>query len=344
MKMSRYDTAKNTDLVALAERMGFKVRPQGRHWTGNHCPVCGEDREGRARLSIFTSEQNIHRWKCFACGDGVGGTAIDFVVAATGCNANQAVNRLLEGTLSDVPSIAAAARSKLDVDREHDRLAEVLQIITTRALHDVPAVLEYLAHLKIGRNIVAAAIDQGRLRMLPSNPDDATRWLVSNVGSSLLREAGLWREGRSKPAIAYRPLLFLLPDMSGVECHVCREVDESEVKSISYGRLQWPWVLKGKHTNHFLIVDGAIDALSAATLGEDGGIMGLPGRYAWQESWFPRTRRHYGSSFVLGLDNKETGNRVSDAIAAKLSQLDIPFFRRTPPNGMSWNKLLQQQQ
>jgi hypothetical protein len=342
MKMSRYDTAKNTDLVALAERMGFKVLKQGRSWNGNHCPVCGESEDCSTRLSIFMSGSDIYRWKCFACGDR-GGTAIDFVVAVVGCSANQAVNRLLEGTLSDVPSIAAATRSKNDVDEEHDRLAEVLKIIGERAFADVPAVKGYLARLRIGGDVVAAAVEQGRLRMLPSSPDDATRWLVSNVGENLLRGSGLLREGRSKPAIAYRPLVFLLPEMTGAEFHACHEVDESEVKSISYGRLQWPWVLKGKHTDHFLIVDSAIDALSAATLGEDGGIMGLPGNYSWQGGWFQKTRKRYGSSFVLGLDNKDAGNRVSNAIAAKLSQLDIPFSRKPLPLGMDWNNVLQQQ-
>lgn len=343
MKTSRYDTAKNTDLVALAQRMGFKVLQQGRSWISNHCPVCGESEDSSTRLSIFMSGSDIYRWKCLACGDRVGGTAIDFVVAVVGCSANQAVNRLLEGTLSDVPCIAAEARSKHDVDEEHDRLAEVLQIIEQRAYSDVPAVKEYLARLKIGGDVVAAAVEQGRLRMLPSNPDDATRWLLSNVGEKLLRGSGLLREGRSKPAIAYRPLVFLLPMMTGAEFHVCHEVDESEVKSISYGRQLWPWVLKGQHTDHFLIVDSAIEALSAATLGEAGGIMGLPGNYAWQEGWFPKTRKHYGSSFVLGLDNKEVGNRVSDAIAEKLSQLDIPFSKKPLPKGMDWNNVLQLQ-
>jgi len=343
MKMSRYDTAKNTNLVALAEHMGFKVRQQGRSWGGSHCPVCGESEDGSDRLSIYMSGSEIYRWKCLNCGDGVGGTTIDFVVAAAGCSANQAVNRLLEGTLSSVPCISAATRSRDDVDEEHDRLAEVLQIIGERAFCDVPAVKEYLAHLKIGGDVVEAAVEQGRLRMLPSNPDVATRWLLSNVGEKLLRGSGLLREGRSKPAIAYRPLVFLLPKMTGAEFHVCHEVDESEVKSISYGRLLWPWVLSRKHTDHFLIVDSALEALSAATLGEDGGIMGLPGHYAWQEGWFPKTRKRYGSSFVLGLDNKEAGNRVSNAIAAKLEQLDIPFSRKPLPEGMDWSNVLQQQ-
>lgn len=343
MKISRYDTAKNTDLVALAERMGFKVLKQGRSWNGNRCPVCGESKDGSARLSIFMSGSDIYRWKCLDCGDRVGGTAIDFVVAVAGCSANQAVNRLLEGTLSNVPCIAAATRSKHDVDEEHDRLAEVLHIIGERAFVDVPAVKGYLARLRIGSDAVAAAVEQGRLRMLPANPDEATRWLLSNVGEKLLRGSGLLREGRSKPAIAYRPLVFLLPMMTGAEFHVCHEVDESEVKSISYGRLLWPWVLSGKHTDHFLIVDSAIEALSAATLGEAGGIMGLPGNYAWHAEWFPKTRKRYGSSFVLGLDNKETGNRVSNAIAAKLSQLDIPFSKKPLPEGMDWNNVLQQQ-
>jgi hypothetical protein len=343
MKMSRYDTAKNTDLVALAERMGFKVLKQGRSWSGTQCPVCGESVDGSTRLSIFMSGSDIYRWKCFACGDGVWGTAIDFVVAVAGCSANQAVNRLLEGTLSNVPSIATATRSRQDVDEEHDCLAKVLHIIGKRALDVVPAVMGYLVRLRICSDVVAAAVAQGRLRMLPSSPDEATRWLMSNVGENLLRRSGLLKEGRSKPAIAYRPLVFLLPEMTGAEFHVCHEVDESEVKSISYGRLQWPWVLKGKHTNHFLIVDSAIDALSAATLGEDGGIMGLPGNYAWQPGWFPKTRKRYGSSFVLGLDNKEAGNRVSEAIAAQLSQLDIPFSSKPPPKGMNWNNVLQQQ-
>ena len=343
MKTSRYDLAKGADLVALAERMGFKLLQQGRSWIGTQCPVCGESQDGSTRLSITMSGSGIYRWKCFACGDRVGGTAIDFVVAAAGCSANQAVNRLLEGTLSDVPCIAAATRSKHDVDVEHDRLAEVLHIIEKRSFDDVPAVKEYLARLKIGGSVVTAAVEQGRLRMLPSGPDDATRWLLSNVGEGLLRASGLLREGRSKPAIAYRPLVFLLPEMTGAEFHACHEVDENEVKCISYGRLQWPWAIKGKHTDHFLIVDGAIDALSAATLGESGGIMGLPGNYAWQECWFSKTRKRYGSSFLLGLDNKEAGNRVSDAIAAKLSQLDIPFSRKPLPKGMNWNNVLQQQ-
>ena len=345
MKLSRYDTAKNTDLVALAERMGFKVLKQGRSWGGNCCPVCGESEDGSTRLSIFMSGSEIYRWKCFACGDGVGGTAIDFVAAVDGCSANQAVNRLLEGTLSNVPCINATTttRSKTDVDQEHDQLAEVLKIIWERAFCDVPAVKEYLMRLKIGGDVVAAAVEQGRLRMLPASPDDATRWLLSNVGENLLRGSGLWREGRSKPAIAYRPLVFLLPLMSGAEFHVCHAVDESEVKSISYGRLLWPWVLSGKHTDHFLIVDSAIEALSAATLGETGGIMGLPGHYSWHAEWFPKTRKRYGSSFVLGLDNKEAGNRVSNAIAAKLSQLKIPFSRKHLPEGMDWNNVLQRQ-
>ena len=339
MKISRYDAAKNTDLVALAERMGYTVLKQGRCWNGIRCPVCGESEDGSARLSIYMSGSGIYRWKCLACGDRVGGTAIDFVVAVDGCSANQAVNRLLEGTLSSVPCIEAATRARHDVDEEHVRLAEVLQIIGKRAFGDVPAVMGYMARLKISGDVVAAAANQGRLRMLPSSPDDATKWLLSNVGESLLRRAGLLKEGRSKPAIAYRPLVFLLPEMTGAEFHACHEVDESEVKSISYGKLQWPWVLKGKHTEHFLIVDNAIDALSAATLGETGGIMGLPGNYAWQESWFPKTRNRYGSSFVLGL----AGSRVSDAIAAKLSQLGIPFSRKNPPEGMHWNNVLQQQ-
>lgn len=344
MKISRYDNAKSTDLIALAQRMGYEVSQKGRTWSGPHCPVCGKSEDGSTRLSIFMSGSDIYRWKCFACGDKVGGTAIDFVVAADGCSPNQAVNRLLEGALSDVPCIAAAARTKQDVEDEHNQLSEVLHIIEQRAFCDVPGVTEYLAHLKIGEGVISAAVEQGRLRMLPSSPDTATRWLLSNIGEKLLRGSGLLREGRCKPAIAYRPLVFLLPEMTGAEFHVCRDIDESEVKSITYGRHLWPWVLKGQHTEHFVIVDNAIEALSAATLGETGSIMGLPGNFAWQESWFPKTRKRYGSSFVLGLDNKESGNRVSDAIAQKLSQLNIPYSKMPPPRGVDyWNNALQLQ-
>lgn len=341
--MSRYDDAKSLDLPAGVERLGYTLRRHGQRYSSNQCPCCGKADEGSNRLSLFVDGKGIWRWRCFVSGEG--GTAIDFVMAALAKTQAEAVDYLLgdTGPAESFKPLPRAIPKSTEVEAEKQAAVEsVLRLILDRGMTSEKGCLDYLVGRGISESKVIEAGQRGLIRMLPSQPHEAKRWLINNVGEVLLKKAGFWKEDSKMPGICFRPLVFLYPELKLAEFRIIREPSsDREAKSISYGRHEWPWVWRGAKTDRVRLVEGVIDALSVVELGFDGMVMGLPGCRNFKRYWVERVHKAYGSRFELGLDPDQPGMQAALAIGDVMSECGLPY-EWVVPEGGDWNDLLKQ--
>lgn len=333
--MSVFDVARRVALPVLAKNHGITMREQGRSYGSKTCPCCGEGSETSNALSMFVSNEGIWRWKCWRCN--MGGTAIDYAAAIWGVTDNEAARRLASDPNYTGATFASATPPKAQPQANPDALKEVLDALVHHGCED-PKVLNYLVRDRgIGANVVKEAAQRGIARALPSDPYSCFRYLVERVGEGRLRAAGLWKEGSKWPAIAYRPLVFLLPEHSGAEFRMIREPSGQEPKAIRYGRLEWPWFWRGDLSS-ITVVEGAIDMMSLVTMGERGSIMGLPGATSWREAWFKKCAKKYPQAeWRLGLDSDAAGKTAAEAIETALAPVPA---KRIVPTQKDWNEML----
>lgn len=181
--------------------------------------------------------------------------------------------------------------------------------------------------------------------MLPGKPFDAVRFLADRVGEGRLRQAGLWGEKARWPAIAFRPLIFLLPGFASAEFRLVRAPRATEPKAIRYGHLKWPWwwACEDARVRCVTVVEGPIDLLSRVELGLRRGeaVMALPGAGSWKPVWFTEiARRHGGVAFCIALDADAAGRQACEAIGRSLAEHTLPFEVEAPSEGSDWNNVL----
>lgn len=190
-----------------------------------------------------------------------------------------------------------------DVDLEAAR--EVLTRLHKGLPMWEPRVAAYLTKRGISREVIVEATHRGVVRMLPANPVHARDLMLRLAGGAdQLARAGLWagktRAGQRRPS--------------------------ARCGSSPAGRV--------------VVVEGAIDMLSMAQMGERRTIMAIPVACYWRLEWFVAAHQRYGSRFVIALDDDEAGNRMAAHLMGALNDRGIEAQRLVPPQGKDWNEAL----
>lgn len=337
-----FKKARSMFLPDVAEKLGFVFRKGQEKYYSNTCPSCGEGRTGGNGTSIFQDTNGVWRWNCFCCGKG--GTSIDFVVHAKGMTDFDAAKYLVDERLAPVVTTKAISKAKESNQEEAKAMREVLALISKHGLQTEANVSGYLASRSIGEKTQKLAYERGQLRMLPSNPKEAAAWLSEMVGEARLRRAGLWREGAKWPAIAFRPLVSLLPGGTSAEFRIARDpASPEEPKGIRYGAMKWPWWWKGsneaKKLSDIIVVEGVIDMWSLIEMGEDKNmhLMAIPGTGTWNATWMQQAAQiNACDTGLVGVDHDEAGDVAATNMVTQITNMGI-IAQRILPEAKDWN-------
>lgn len=275
--------------------MGAKGKPVAGSIRYSVCPSCGPSSDASVKCSVRNE-----RWHCFACmkkGDVVDAAAAFFGVPAADA-AQQLVGQgeQFMAKRNELPLMPKVVRDQESINQV------ISMLLGAQKLPDL-ACMDYLCSRGISKEIVEDAVLRKMIVTLPGDPNAALRYLFDCVGRDLLLKSGIWKEGSKAPAVCYRPLAFVNSDERGIEFRLIGESAVAIAKSIRYGE-PGPWVWKGN--DHAMIVEGAIDLLSAVQMGTKRTVIGLPGAKNWnaEDKWLNALM---GRHILVALDNDEAG-------------------------------------
>ena len=327
---------KEVDLASFVRQQVGGVDPKkiGASYRWATCPIpsCGSGSKDSRRFSVKGDCA-----RCFVCG--FQGGVVDLAAEIWGCDALEAAKRLLMADRPPVKVVSLATESDVPEEEQHEALHQVLTILRKHICVPRPAGLTYLAGMRgLPHEVIEEALKRGIVGMLPCNPVEATKFLVDRVGKELLEKSGLWKPGKRMPGIAYKPLVFFMPDLRSAEFRMLKEPKPDESKSIRYGPLLYPWFWKGK-TPGIMVVEGVIDMLSAVALGYRGSVVAVPGCNNWRAEWFEKLAMKGMANVVhICLDNdtenpKNPGQTWAKKMAEALQVLGIRHRIDAPKEG-----------
>lgn len=334
-----FAAARRANLLAVAQAHGFCLKKGSQEkWFCNRCPECGEGRKGGNAFSAMCDAFGIWRWACFCCGKK--GTCIDFIAALNRCSDKEAAYYLARESgfrpVAAVTHIPPASTSPANT-----ALTECIQLLSKHGLPNEENATRYLKGRGISEAVQQAAYERGLIRMLPSDPRVCHDWLCSHLGESRMKAAGLWREGSRWPAIAFRPLVSLLPNATSAEFRIIREAKPDEPKAIRYGGLKWPWWWKGgPAAKRVMIVEGTIDLMSLVQMGVDRytHLMAIPGTGTWNGDWIKlMAERNPCEEVAIAIDRDVAGDSVVESIKASIVAANLRVYRATPAT-KDWNQ------
>jgi len=337
---SVFDVAKELSLSEfIGTYLGF---PASRGSSGDRfraCPECGlSDNPNSNRLSI----QDDRTWHCFSCGQG--GDIINAAAAAWNVSCYEAACQLA-GRRRDFKYQAPPMQSAKEKFAERLEKTSVMREVFSRiqqacaSFKNESMPLEYLVQERaIPLGTVREAQSRGIVGFLPADPNAAAEVVIEAVGRELLQKSGIWKPESAVPGISYRPLVFFLPNLASAEFRVCGQVEAKWSKSIRYGVREYPYWWQGTDAQ-CMIVEGAIDMLSAVSLGFKGHVMGLTGCNTFDHAWFPAAAKRHGiKRFVIALDNdsddpRNPGQAWARELKSILTEQGLPSMIKTPERG-----------
>lgn len=346
--MNKAPEKRNVDFAAakelsvsdfLSRQLGCELRQFGSGFRLSTCPYCGDSESATGKLSFSKDDRHFKCWSC-----GKRGSILDAAVQLWRCTLVEAAEQLLGirdefrtvqpkvDPLVDVAVVAAQTALKR-------RAFTLIQQLSADFKNEATP-LDYLVNdRKLPVSIVREAQARGMLGFLPADSRKAKAALLSVVGEDLLRSSGLWKPDKKLPGIAYRPIVFFMPNLSSAEFRLAlKDVPPDWNKSIRYGTIEYPYWWQGSEPQ-CMIVEGAIDVLSAVALGFKGHIMGLTGCNTFIESWFPAAaKRHSLKRFAISLDNdvgraKNPGQMWAANIKELLDSQGLPCCIKAPAAG-----------
>ena len=345
-----YDAAKLAfPLPDLWKKYGLplSVSPSGRRFESNTTPCCGEGSR-KDSGSVFLAASGEWKWHCFKCG--IGGSAIDLVVAMEGIAHPEAARRLVAdagGIHSITGRQPALKRVRVSDVRRQQAIEEVIRRVKESKSRD-PMVINYLHEERgISMKTIDAAWERGMLRSLPYNYNACQTWIDLNIGQELLREAGILKGGKQKSALTYRPVVFFPYGGQCAEFRISRkDADPNSPKALQYGLQTYPliWMPDAGKVERILVVEGGIDLLSAVDLGlgVNTMILGLLGVGAWQKRWLAAiTQKYPNARWLLAQDNNEPGEGGFVKMSEALAEFGFSSERLLPwGDGEDWNETL----
>jgi len=311
-----FENDMGADKVQIAGQIRYSICPN---------PDCGESSKRTGKVSVREG-----KWHCFACGEH--GDVIEAANLWKGYGSLSRAADYLSGNVGDEPIVSRPVIAYEPVPvRNQEAINKVIERLFDVAARPVDGVVSYLEGRGITRELTLEAIDRGIMLHLPTDPTDALRFLLDEVGKDLLCEAGMWKEGSKTPGIIYKPLLFVSWDKSGVEFRIADKPKDGAPKAIRYGN-PTPCIWEGN--GHAMITEGFIDMLSAVALGSERTIYGIPGAENWSESddWINSLA---GKNTIICLDDDSAGKRGRIKLHSFLSSIHCRTSIYTPPDGLN---------
>ena len=326
----------------LMMNSGIEGKEYGGGKRYNYCPACNS----KANFCFSVKATGIGH--CFNCG--FTGSVIDLYSAMVGKDTMTAAKELADNfDLNKIENIIKPQKPvhdilKIEADKRKTALQTALKKLYVALAKRLevkpnPSAKKYLVETRfIDASVVSLAEYRKLVAYLPANPKEAQALLDEAIGRELLVESGLMKLEGKMAAIAFRPLVFFMPGFTGAEFRLIREQRNDEPKSIRYGELKYPYWWQGT-SNKVTIVEGAIDLLSMASLGNTGTLIALPGCQSWQQDWPARIQHKYGTQkFVLALDTDDAGEQAALKIAEGLHKDEFQCTRLRPSAGCKdWN-------
>jgi hypothetical protein len=266
----------------LDAQLGVPGKPVSGSLRYSTCPACGASSEASVKLSVRND-----KWHCFGCG--AKGDLIDAAAALWGKSPLEAAKALSE---QDTPAPKSFVAPKPVATRNQGAINSVIAALLKAQGEPFEAALHYLVKERgLTKATVLEAIKRQVLITLPGDPSDAMRYLADAVGRDLLESSGLWKSGSKAPAAAYRPLAFVASDKTGIEFRLTEQV-EGSAKAIRYGNPH-PFIWYSSKPG-VMLVEGAVDMLTAATLKVKQSIVGIPGVTNWkaEDPWVQDLKGH----------------------------------------------------
>ena len=338
--------ARDLSLVDFLEReLNRGAQKQGHGWRFSACPnpACGESkRQASQKLEVRADDAH---WQCYSCG--AAGSIADAAGLLWGLDPLTAATQLIGGSRGTPVLRTAATVSSEEKRAEKNRKAQVFREVFAR-LHEAlqayrteESCMRYLVDDRaIPEEVIRSAQDAGMLAFMPPKANQAKRVLVEAVGEDLLHSCGLWKPEKKLPGVAFRPLVFFMPQLSSAEFRIIGNAQEGWSKSVRYGVMEQPYWWPGVGWRA-AIVEGFIDMLSMVALGFRGPILGLPGieSFKMNPEWLRiLAARHDVREYAVCFDNdvddpKNPGQRAAGEIEAQLKEDGLAFIRRLPPPG-----------
>ena len=279
------------------------------------CPACGPASKTSTKVSVQDG-----KWKCFACPKK--GDVVEAAAEFWGISLKDAAMRLV-GADQEVLSSYRAPQPRHQVERDDSMLHEAIARLVDAQGKVTAGAIAYLADRGINPRLTMEAVERKLLVTLPEDPEVCKQHLLNVVGRDRLAAAGLWREDARAPAAAFRPLMFVSHGKTSVEFRLMRKAKSGEIKSLRYGSIA-PFVWVNQDQDRIMIVEGAIDLLSALELGTKRSLIGLPGCENWREDWF---KKLIGRDVMDGLDADDAGLRASEKIRPVLEAVGARYSR-----------------
>lgn len=285
------------------------------------CPGCGIASKTSTKCSVSGD-----KWNCFACKSK--GDVVEAAATFWGISLKEAAVRLV-GADQEVLSSYKAPEPPPKIERDETVLREVIAKLVAAQRQVTPGAIEYLASRGISAKWTKEAVRRQLLVTLPEDPEECKQHLVKVAGRDALASAGLWRHDAKAPAAAFRPLMFVSHGMTSVEFRIMRKPKPGDIKSLRYGAIA-PFVWVNESQERIMLVEGAIDLLSALQMGTKRSLIGLPGCENWREEWFTKLK---GRDVLDGLDSDEPGLKASEKIRPVLEAAGAKYLRHKHPSG-----------
>lgn len=268
------------------------------------CPSCGNSGHGgkvSIKNGIFT---------CFKCG--AHGDVIEAASLLFGTDKNTASLQLMGMDHLAIPRVLPAPEVK---PRNQEAVEHVIKALLN---YDAPlseSISQYLLGRGISLSTQERARQSGLLRSFPSEDGGTNfRFLKTLVSSDALEAAGMLSGERRFAPASYRPLICLSQNCKAAEFRLSRVAKPDEAKVLRYGQKSPFWF--GQSETELLLVEGAIDLLSALELGARASIIGLPGVTNWDLEWFAPW---YDHNVTLALDTDSAGLEQTSVLNFELT-------------------------
>ncbi|MEB8487441.1 MULTISPECIES: toprim domain-containing protein [Acidithiobacillus] len=288
MERDLFAEAKVLDLVAFLENYLGNGKKEGKSYRFTACPQCGQSSAKSEKLSVTAGNSGTQHYRCYRCG--AAGTIIDAAMAIWGVHEPLEAAKILLGENAPRAVVIKRSDSKPaepanDPQAMTAAITRIRQVTANQNIDD-PRWRKAVAYLVEERCIPKAVVQEAMKRLIlgfiPDDVSNAAQFLERSVGREILEASGLWKPGKKIPGISFRPIVSFFPKLTSAEFRIARSPVEGEKKAMRYGVGSYPWFWRGSNPAATMLVEGAIDIMSAVALGYEGNILGLPGANSWQ--------------------------------------------------------------
>lgn len=337
-----FQAAREADLPSIWASYQLPMRISNGRVQSAYSPCCGKADRPDA-TSLFRAKSGTWRYHCFRCGKG--GTAIDLVSKMDGLSDRDAAVKIAGSSYEAAKPTSSSSRGIVNGGRSSgssEAIAEVVRRLRCAVGGRVePKISAYLQGRGISEGRIRTVTEAGLMLHLPSDPSQAEALVRTHCGEELLMAAGMLKGKWT--ALAFRPLAFIPEDSGSIEFRVI-DKHAKPPKALQYGDAKVPLVLRARNTKYIAIVEGGVDMLSVAELGEakaETTVVGLWGASKWRPQWWASLHQEFPQAvFLLSTDGDKAGEDAAVAIAASLP--DGSRYKRLAPHyGLDdWNDVL----